>query len=153
MTIHVLNYASGRFLQAQQTQNAKWRELYPGAELVVHSFQRSSIPSEYITPEIAKVLAVPRGDGLWAWKALCTSHVFDQAREGDIVFYMDSGAYPTTTQEFLFSEIARHGQVFTRVDGFDEEEETRRWLLSVPRYADRRSHARPARRPSKTGGK
>jgi hypothetical protein len=138
MTIHVLNYASGRFLQAQELQNAKWRELHPGSELVVHSFLKSSIPTKYVTPEVAQVLAVPRGDGLWAWKALCISHVFDQAREGDIVFYMDSGAHPTTSQESVFSEIAQHGQVFTRVSGFDEEEETRRWLLSVPRYAERR---------------
>ena len=139
MTIHVLNYASGRFLQAQELQNAKWKELHAGLDIVVHSFQRNSIPTENITPEIAQVLAVSRGDGLWAWKALCISHVFGKAREGDIVFYMDSGAHPTMSQEGLFAEIARHGQVFTRVSGFDEEEETRRWLLSVPRYAERRS--------------
>lgn len=139
MTIHVLNYASGRFLHAQEVQNAKWRETHPGVDLVVHSFQKSSIPTECVTPEIAEVLAVPRGDGLWAWKALCISHVFDKARDGDIVFYMDSGAHPTTNQESLFTEIARHGQVFTRVSGFDEEGITRQWLLSVPRYAHRRA--------------
>ena len=139
MTVHVLNYASGRFLQAQQLQNAKWRELHPHADIVIHSFQKSSLPRERVTEEIAKVLAVPKGDGLWAWKVLSISHVFDNAREGDIVFYMDSGAHPTQNLEGVFSEVASRGHIFVRVPGFDEEGITRRWLLTVPAYAHKRA--------------
>lgn len=126
-------------MQAQQLQIAKWREFHPNADLVIHSFQKSSLPRERVNEEVAKVLAVPKGDGLWAWKALCISHVFDNAREGDIVFYMDSGAHPTENLDWLFSEIMTHGHLFVRVPGFDEEEITRRWLLTVPAYAHKRS--------------
>lgn len=135
MTIHIVNYASGRFVQAQQLQNAKWRETHPGADLFVHSFGRDTIPKEFITEEVSKVLSVPKGDGLWAWKVLCVSHVFNQAREGDIVFYMDSGAYPHQSLQRVFAEIAQHGRFFVKASGPDDETVTRQWLLSVPRYA------------------
>lgn len=135
MTIHIVNYASGRFVHAQQLQNAKWRELHTGTDLVIHSFQKDTLPREHINEEIAKVLANPKGDGLWAWKALCISHVYDLAREGDIVFYMDSGANPTHHQNHAFEDIIKYGNLFVRVPGFDEEEETRRWLRTIPLYA------------------
>lgn len=138
MTVHIVNYASGRFLQSQQLQNAKWRELHSGDDLVVHSFQKSTLPREYITDEIARILSIPKGDGLWAWKALCISHVYDRAREGDVVFYIDSGAHPTTNQAPLFAELATHGSVFVQVPGFDPEEPTRAWLRTLPLYADKR---------------
>jgi len=139
MTIHIVNYASGRFLQAQELQNAKWKETHPGVDLVVHSFGRATIPTEHLTPEIAKVLSVPKGDGLWAWKVLCVSQVFGRAKEGDLVFYMDSGAYPTESQERTFSEIAHHGQFFVRASGPDDETITRAWLMTVPRYESKRT--------------
>lgn len=135
MTTHIVNYASGRFLQAQQLQNAKWRELHAGSDLIVHSFQKDTLPREHLNDEIAKVLANPKGDGLWAWKTLCLSHVYDRARQGDLVFYMDSGAYPTTNQADLFANIAKYGSIFVRVPGFDREEPTRAWLRTLPLYA------------------
>jgi hypothetical protein len=138
MTIHIVNYASGRFLQAQQLQNAKWREFHLGADLIIHSYQRSSLPSDHLNDEIRKVLAIPKGDGLWAWKALCISHVYDHAQQGDLVFYMDSGANPTQNLAHVFNEIVLHGNVFVRVPGFDEEEETRRWLRTIPLYSRKR---------------
>jgi len=137
MTIHIVNYASGRFVQAQRLQNAKWREFHPGADLMIHSFERSSLPRTYWNEEIEMILSNPRGDGLWAWKALCISHVYDQARDGDIVLYMDSGAHPTAEQSKLFSEIGSVGSAFSRVSGFDDQEATRRWLRTLPLYREK----------------
>ena len=138
MTIHIVNYASGRFLQAQQLQNAKWRELHSGADLDVHSFQKGTLPRDHMNAEIAKILAIPKGDGLWAWKALCISHVYDRARQGDVVFYMDSGAHPTSDQAELFADIAKHESIFVRVPGFDNEEPTRAWLRTLPLYVHKK---------------
>ncbi len=138
MSVHIVNYASGRFVQAQQLQNAKWREYHPGLDLTIHSFDKNTLPRTHITDDIAKVLAVPQGDGLWAWKQLCIAHVFERANPGDIVFYMDSGAHPTQSQEWIFSEIGQHGQIFLKTSGADDEKITREWLLTLSGLADKR---------------
>jgi len=64
--------------------------------------------------------------------------VYDRAREGDIIFYMDSGAHPTEPQTRLFDEIALKASVFCKVPGFDEEGITRAWLRTLPLYSVKR---------------
>jgi hypothetical protein len=51
---------------------------------------------------------------------------------------MDSGAHPTQGQEWIFSEIARFGQIFLKASGADDEAITRAWLLTLSGLANKR---------------
>ncbi|HXT70407.1 MAG TPA: hypothetical protein VN700_11660 [Vicinamibacterales bacterium] len=142
--IHIVNYATGRFLGAQEMQNRQWRELEGEETIRIHSFSRPDVlpilrglnlPNE---SEIANTLAVPRGDGLWAWKSVLTYHVFsDIAGDGDIVFYMDSGACPTASFSTIWAHIQAHGSLFVKVSAFECPAKVRGWLGDQMQFRER----------------
>jgi hypothetical protein len=137
--IYVVNYASGRFLQAQRIQNAGWRRLSRDLPVTICSYsapdvipilQDLRLDNE---DDIRRVLREKRGDGLWAWKAILNYHVYKNiAREGDVVFYLDSGAQPIARFTWIWEHIRANGHLFVRVSALDTVESVRAWLQSVP---------------------
>jgi hypothetical protein len=133
--IHIVNYASGRYLKAQQIQNRCWRALERQESIRLHSFSQPDVlpvlrgldlPNE---SEIVDTLAVPRGDGLWAWKSVLTYHVYqNMADDGDIVLYMDSGACPLASFDAIWEHIRTRGFLFVRVSAFEDPIKVRDWL-------------------------
>lgn len=133
--IHVVNYASKGFELPRRLQNGWW-SLLPGTENVtVHSFSRPDVFPILRDlqldndDDVRAVLQQPRGDGLWAWKAILTLHVYrNVAREGDIVFYMDSSACPVRPFGGIWQHIRDHGHFFVRVSALENVARVRRWL-------------------------
>lgn len=142
--IFVVNYASRGFERSLEVQNAAWSQLHGDEALRVCSFG-----CEQILPilrglelenenEILAVLARTRGDGFWAWKAILVCHVLrNLAREGDVVFYMDSGACPVKPFDELWARIRAHGHLFVRVSATETRSAVREWLESVPALSSR----------------
>jgi len=79
------------------------------------------------------VIGQPRGDGLWAWKAILTYHVYrNVAEDGDIIFYMDSGACPILPFDSIWEHIRIHGHLFVRVSAFETLPGVKEFIESLP---------------------
>jgi hypothetical protein len=138
--IYVANYASNRYVESQRLQNHYWATLPSPPQ--VRSFRKEDVlpilrelrlPNE---SEVRAVLDEKRGDGLWAWKAILTYYVYrDIAAEGDIVFFMDSGACPVEPFDDVWRHIETLGSLFVRVSAFETAPAVQRWLGGVREMA------------------
>lgn len=72
------------------------------AELLVEEVKQSGLFERVVvaTPDlipknirqkISKYLDQPRGGGYWLWKPIVTKIVYDQLKQGDVLFYADAG--------------------------------------------------------------
>ncbi len=137
--IFVVNYASDRFVESQRIQNAGWAAQPENPPITVCSYTKDDIipilgglrlENE---SSVLRVLEQPRGDGLWAWKAILTWHVYrNLAVDGDIVFYMDSGACPVMPFGNIWERVRTNGHLFVRVSTVETVPAVREYLQSLP---------------------
>lgn len=97
--VHLLSYASGRYLDAQDYLVHTARQA--GCFHRIHSFRPKHISRDFIKAN-KSIFDQPRGQGYWLWKPYFINQVMETAKDGDIVFYCDSGAYFIKSPEPLF---------------------------------------------------
>ena len=86
----LINYANKPYRQTQKWNS--WMGRHIGGFDKVYSFSPEDIQREYFENH-REILSNPRGNGLWLWKPYFILRVLEQCREGDLVFYADSGSF------------------------------------------------------------
>lgn len=87
MVLHVINFGSGKFVESQAIQNKYWAECNPDA--LIHPFDTHTV-NQLITTK-----PTDRGHGYWQWKAMLLNIIASTLPDGDVLCYLDAGAYPT----------------------------------------------------------
>ncbi|MCQ2217094.1 MAG: hypothetical protein MJZ33_01255 [Paludibacteraceae bacterium] len=88
--IYVVNYADGEPYDSLRRVNTKTAYLFGKADHVLE-YSSEDIPKSY-KEEHKEVFLYKRGAGLWLWKPYIILDALSKVREGDWLFYCDSGA-------------------------------------------------------------
>ena len=86
----LINYADNRYKKTQQFNT--WTGKVIGNFDKVYSFGPDDIDKEFKNTN-SKIFNEKRGNGLWLWKPYFIYKVLCESKEGDIIFYCDSGAF------------------------------------------------------------
>ena len=86
----LVNYADKRYKQTQNVNSwtGKWIAKFDK----VYSFGPHDIDEVFYNTN-KHILEISRGNGLWLWKPYFIKRVMDNANEGDVIFYCDSGSF------------------------------------------------------------
>ncbi len=96
-TIYGISYASRQF-QARQpiiTKQAKTSSFFHN----FHCWTENDIPSEFKTKFAPVWNDSTRGGGWWIWKPFIVHETLKKMKEGDILFYLDSGCTITANEQ------------------------------------------------------
>lgn len=107
--IKLLNYANNSYRTAQRLNS--WSGKYIARFDQVLSFGPQDIDPEFA--EINKnILSYQRGNGLWLWKPYFINRVIKESKEGDYIFYLDSGAFFIRDVRLLLPYISQDKPLF-----------------------------------------
>jgi len=87
---HHINYADRRFYESQKKSSETAKSI--GGFDIVHSFGRNDIDENFLKSH-KDILDQERGAGYWLWKPYIIDKYLESMREGDYLFYSDSGSY------------------------------------------------------------
>lgn len=105
----LVNYANGAYRKAQKWNT--WTGKYIGGFDKVYEFTDKDIEESYYKAH-KDILSVKRGNGLWLWKPYFIHRVLSDCKEGDIVFYLDSGAFFLRNIEQLISGLKPNEKIW-----------------------------------------
>lgn len=86
----LVNYANQKYEKAQKWNS--WTGKHIGGFDKVISFTPEHICKEYKRAHHT-IFSCSRGNGLWLWKPYIIDKVIQGCKDGDIIFYADSGAF------------------------------------------------------------
>lgn len=86
----LINYANEKYKKTQRFNS--WTGKYIGGFDKVCSFGPEDIEKSFYDKH-HEILKHERGNGLWLWKPYFILKVMEEAKEGDIIFYCDSGSF------------------------------------------------------------
>ncbi len=109
MGVHItyINYASGDFLKAQKYSLNKALKLGCVDEVFCYTF--SDIDTKFQNDN-KEILNNKKGGGYWLWKPYFILKSLHEIKDGDFLFYCDTGAYPTGNLSILCDELNAIGQ-------------------------------------------
>ncbi|MFW8601949.1 glycosyltransferase family 2 protein [Desulfobacterota bacterium M19] len=113
MRTYLVNYATDRFLKAQKRLNKSARKFgidhclsYTGKDILQTEFYQKN----------RGILEQARGAGFWLWKPYIILQALEQANDGDVIIYSDSGAeIIDSLQPLLDLCVSRNGLIFFQV--------------------------------------
>ncbi|MFE4041437.1 hypothetical protein [Priestia sp. YIM B13489] len=105
----LINYADGKYKKTQSFNT--WTGKHVARFDKVYSFGPENIDTEFYTKN-KLILDIKRGNGLWLWKPYFILKVMQEANEGDVVFYCDSGAFFIRRIDSLISNIDKESDIW-----------------------------------------
>jgi hypothetical protein len=97
MKINVVSFAEGRFIESQKILEEK---SYLFGASKVYSYGIQDLKNNFIKKN-KKAFDSRRGFGYWIWKPYVILKAFNEISDGEILLYIDSGAYPINNLTFL----------------------------------------------------
>jgi hypothetical protein len=94
----VISYANSKFEKSQQI--LKLTAYEQGAEVVI-DYSPKSLDTDFVNKNI-KILANPKGAGLWLWKPYIILKTLMESDYDDKILYCDSGMFPINDLSYLF---------------------------------------------------
>lgn len=102
MKIVVVNYANDKYKKAQEFNTLT--ALKKGKASEVFSYSDLNIDKKFYN-EHSDILSISRGNGLWLWKPYLIKKSLERVNYGDIIFYVDSGAYFTNKIKKILNKV------------------------------------------------
>lgn len=102
-----INFADKKFRRAQKRNT--WSMKYLGQIPEVVEYGPNDIESEF-RERHARILSVKRGAGLWLWKPYFVLKALRMLKEGEFLFYCDSGAIVIRDVRHLVRDLEATGQ-------------------------------------------
>jgi hypothetical protein len=134
-----INYANGRYLQAQQYCSESARR--SGFDHVI-SYSINDIDRDFYSKN-SHILSQPRGAGYWLWKPYLINKTLQSLNDGDLLVYSDSGSYYQSSPQPLFELIQQdpNGVLSFELIGLNENIYTKRDTfvlmgLDEPKYTE-----------------
>jgi hypothetical protein len=94
MTWHLVTFADEKFKQKQDALSEQGKSI----GFVCHSYTHDWLKKTEFYEQNKLILDQPRGLGYWLWKPYIILDAMNKAKDGDVVFYIDSG-------DLFFSEV------------------------------------------------
>lgn len=100
----VINYADVRYRKAQH-YNTKSAYKYGGADKVIE-YSPDDIDKDF-RKKYAYILNQERGGGYWLWKPYVIKKTLQEIKDGDYIFYVDSGSYFIESMDKLIEQMEK----------------------------------------------
>ena len=105
----LLNYANDAYRKSQKWNS--WTGKHIAGFDKVYEFSPADIEEDYYLQH-KDVLDEKRGNGLWLWKPYFIDRVMDTCKEGDIIFYADSGSFFLKKVDNLISSLRENEKIW-----------------------------------------
>lgn len=105
----LVNYADSRYESARKWNSRTGRWL--GDFDKIYEFSPNDIDSVF-RKNNSEILNYTRGNGLWLWKPYFINKVINESKNGDYVFYIDSGAFFIRDPRILLNYIDDTNPIF-----------------------------------------
>ncbi len=100
----LISYANEKFFKAQRL-NSKTGMWIAGFDRVIE-YGPEDVEIDFLE-ENKDIFKYQRGNGLWLWKPYFIYKTLLELKDGDILFYLDSGAFWTRSAKPLFDILSR----------------------------------------------
>lgn len=107
--IKLVNYANDKYRPAQRVNS--WFGKHVGNFDEVISFGPNDIDADFRTAH-KDILSGKRGNGYWLWKPYFIQRVIDNSKDGDYIFYLDSGAFFVRDIRLLMPYVTDENPLF-----------------------------------------
>jgi len=98
----LINFANAKFETARK-YNSKMGLKYGGFDKVTE-YKIEDLDPEF-REKYKDILSIKRGGGQWLWKPYIVLDALKKAEDGDIIFYLDSGAYFIKNVDLILKEM------------------------------------------------
>jgi len=105
----LINYADIKYDPARKWNT--WTGLHIARFDKVFTFSPNDIDVDFKIAHSA-IFKEKRGNGLWLWKPYFVNKVIDEANDGDIIFYCDSGSFFIRTPKSVFEYLTDDSPLF-----------------------------------------
>ncbi|EKE19067.1 MAG: hypothetical protein ACD_9C00151G0002 [uncultured bacterium] len=102
-----INFANDKF-KRQQEFALKMAKLFGNFDKII-GYGPEDIDADFFKKN-EEILKVERGAGLWLWKPYFILKTLNEAKEGDYVFYLDSGFFMIKKIDLLIDSLAKSNQ-------------------------------------------
>lgn len=105
----LINYADLKYQPSR-----RWNSLtgkYIAKFDKIFSFSPIDISQEFREKHI-DILSIKRGNGLWLWKPYLVNKVMEHCKDGDILFYCDSGSFFLRKPTYVFNNLTEKDPMF-----------------------------------------
>lgn len=105
----LVNYADSRYESARKwnSRTGKWLGNFDK----IYEFSPNDIDSVFRN-NYSEILNYTRGNGLWLWKPYFINKVINESKDGDCVFYIDSGAFFIRNPKVLLDYLNDTNPIF-----------------------------------------
>lgn len=107
--LKLLNYANPPFRKAQQLNSWTGKHLAHFDEVL--SFGPQDIDPDFRDSHM-DILKGKRGNGYWLWKPYFIQRVIENSKDGDYIFYLDSGAFFIRDVRLLMPYVTQEEPLF-----------------------------------------
>jgi hypothetical protein len=122
-----INFADEKF-EKQQKFSIKMAKFFGNFDRIIR-YTPKDIDAEFFQKN-EKVLTTPRGAGLWLWKPYLILKTLREAKEGDYVFYLDSGLFMTKKIDLLIDSLEKGKQdIMSFQTYYPEKQWTKKFLF------------------------
>ena len=142
MRVILISFATPLFQQSQQAL-IRTAEAY-GCFSDIRTYGASDV--EILKTMHPDIMSETRGYGLWLWKSYLVKQVMLELRDGDVLFYMDSGALFVNDPRHLLDLTEQEEIVLFELDFLEKDWTHRRAFDRIcgPNHAALNSHMRLA---------
>lgn len=123
---YLINYADNMYRKAQRFNTWTAKHIAGFDKVIEYSGQ--DIDKDFYKAN-KDILDQPRGNGLWLWKPYLIYKTLSKVKDGDIVFYSDSGAYFTRKPKELWN-IMKKTDLWVSATPLQEEQFTKKAVLN-----------------------
>jgi hypothetical protein len=105
----LINYANDVYRKAQIWNS--WTGKHIAGFDKIYEFRPEDIDPSYYEKH-KDILSVKRGNGLWLWKPYFIDKVLSESKDGDIIFYADSGSFFVKKIDKLISSLRKNEKIW-----------------------------------------
>lgn len=105
----LINYADSKYESARRW-NTLTGKLF-GKFDKIYEFGPNDIDSRF-KEEHKDIFSIKRGNGCWLWKSYLLHKVINNSSDGDIIMYLDSGAFFIRDPRKLFKFVSNENPIF-----------------------------------------
>lgn len=105
----LINYADAKYEKVRRlnSRTARWFGCFDK----IYEFKPEDMDSEFRTAH-KEILSYKRGNGLWLWKPYFIERVIRESKEGDYIFYVDSGSFFVRNPQILLNYVSNENPIF-----------------------------------------
>lgn len=107
--LKLINYANNKYKVAQRVNSWTGRHIAHFDEVL--SFGPNDIEPDFWESH-KDILSQERGNGLWLWKPYFINRVINDSKDGDYIFYLDSGSFFIRDVHILLPYISEVNPLF-----------------------------------------